>query len=257
MAHPIIAWPGGKRRLAKMLLPLFPNHTTYVEAFAGGGGLFFSRPEPAPVEVLNDLNGELVNLYRVVQHHLEEFVRQLRWSLVSRQLFEWAKMQHPDTLTDIQRAARFYYLSKTCFGSKVVGQTFGVSPTQPPRFNLLRIEEELSAAHLRLAQVTIERLPWKDCLVRYDRPGTLFFLDPPYWKLEGYGIAFPLSEYQQLAEAMRGLKGKAILTINDHPEMRKVFDGFRVKRAKLHYTIGAKGRGEARGELVVLSWPGR
>jgi DNA adenine methylase len=150
MANPIIPWIGGKRRLADHLIPRFPAHDCYVEVFAGGAALYFLRP-PAKVEVINDINGELVNLYRVVQHHLEEFVRQFKWALTSRRVFEWLKDTIPETLTDIQRAARFYYLQKSCFGSKLEGQTFGTATTTPPGLNLLRIEEELSAAHLRLA----------------------------------------------------------------------------------------------------------
>ncbi|UVS96704.1 DNA adenine methylase [Burkholderia glumae] len=178
MAKPIIPWMGGKRRLATHLLPRFPSHDCYVEVFAGGAALFFMRP-PARVEVINDINGELVNLYRVVQHHLEEFVRQFKWALSSRQVFEWMKMTIPETLTDIQRAARFYYLQKNCFGAKVEGQTYGTEPGAPPRLNLLRIEEELSAAHLRLSSAHVERLDWLACIERYDRPRTFFYLDPP------------------------------------------------------------------------------
>lgn len=88
MTSPIIPWMGGKRRLADRLIPLFPPHECYVEVFACGAALFFMRPQPAPVEVLNDLNGDLVTLYRVVQNHLEEFVRQFKWTLSSRQIFE-------------------------------------------------------------------------------------------------------------------------------------------------------------------------
>lgn len=106
MNKPIVPWVGGKTRLAKHLLPLFPHHQCYVEPFCGAAGLYFAK-EPSQVEVLNDINGELVRLYRVVQHHLEEFVRQFKWALSSRQIFEWQKMTRPETLTDIQRAARF------------------------------------------------------------------------------------------------------------------------------------------------------
>lgn len=87
MANPIIPWIGGKRRLADHIIPRFPAHDCYVEVFAGGAALYFLRP-PAKVEVINDINGELINLYRVVQHHLEEFVRQFKWALTSRQVFE-------------------------------------------------------------------------------------------------------------------------------------------------------------------------
>lgn len=154
MHYPIIPWIGGKRRLAKEILPLFPEHTCYVEAFAGGAALFFMKA-PSKVEVLNDANGELVNLYRVVTHHLEEFVRQFKWALTSRQLFEWLQMTPTAPLTDIQRAARFYYLQKMCFGGKIESQTFGTATTTPPRLNLLRIEEDLSQAHLRLARTSL------------------------------------------------------------------------------------------------------
>ncbi|MDP1594293.1 MAG: DNA adenine methylase [Gallionella sp.] len=107
-AQPIIPWIGGKRRLADRLIPLFPPHSCYVEVFCGGAALFFLRPVPADVEVINDINGELVNLYRVVKCHLEEFVRQFKWALSSRQIFKWHQMTEPETLTDIQRAARFF-----------------------------------------------------------------------------------------------------------------------------------------------------
>ena len=253
----MIPWPGGKRRLAKHLLPLFYNpHSCYVEAFAGAGALLFLRPTPAPVEVLNDCNGELVNLYRVVQHHLDEFVRHFRWALASRQVFEWAKMQRPETLTDVQRAARFYYLQRSCFGAKVDGQHFGTGTTAMPRINILRIEEDLSAAHLRLAHVQIERLDWRDCIAKYDSAGSFFFLDPPYWQVAGYGTEFSLEQYHLLAEAMRTIKGKALLTVNDQPAMRQAFAGFRTRVLATTYGIGrdAASKRKPRGELAIRSW---
>lgn len=250
MTKPIVPWPGGKRRLTSHLLPLLSAnpHTCYVEAFAGGAALLFAR-EPAKTEILNDVDGDLVRLYRVVAHHLDEFVRQFRWALASREMFHWAQLQHVDTLTDIQRAARFYYLQRLCFGAKVSSRTFGTSSTGGPRINLLRIEEELSDAHLRLSRVVIEQLPWQQCVARYDRPLTLFFLDPPYWQTQGYGTPFGLDQYEALAEVMGGLQGKAILTINDHPEMRRVFGRFRSRAVSICYTIGGN-KGVARRERI-------
>lgn len=98
-SSPIIPWLGGKRRLADRLLALFPPHECYVEVFAGGAALYFLRPIPAKTEVLNDVNGELINLYRIVQNHLEEFVRQFKWALSSRQVFKWLQDTRPETLT--------------------------------------------------------------------------------------------------------------------------------------------------------------
>ncbi|MEX3691902.1 DNA adenine methylase [Paraburkholderia sp. BR14263] len=252
MTQPIIPWLGGKRRLANHILASFPEHSCYVEVFAGGAALYFKK-QPAKVEVINDINGELVNLYRVVQNHLEEFVRQFKWALTSRQVFEWLKDTPPETLTDIQRAARFYYLQKNCFGSRVESQTFGTATTTAPKLNLLRIEETLSEAHLRLASTYIERLDWKACIDKYDRAHTLFYLDPPYWQTEGYGVPFPFEEYEAMAARLRTIKGKAIVSLNDHPDIRRVFEGFRIETADIRYTVGGGGRDAARKELIIFS----
>ena len=252
MATPIIPWIGGKRRLADLLLSRFPAHKCYVEVFAGGAALYFMRP-PADVEVINDINGELVNLYRVVQRHLEEFVRQFKWALSSRKVFAWLQKTEPATLTDIERAARFYYLQQLAFGAKVEGQNFGTATTTPPGLNLLRLEETLSAAHLRLASSYIEHLDWAACIERYDRPHTLFYLDPPYWETEGYGVDFPLSEYERMADMLRGLKGKAIVSLNDHPEIRRCFAGFEMESLDINYTVGG-GAGVGRQEVIIYSW---
>lgn len=255
MSQPIIPWIGGKRRLAQHLLPLFPEHVCYVEPFCGAAALFFLK-QPAKAEVLNDINGDLVRLYRCVQHHLDEFVRQFRWALSSREMFNWAQAAPPETLTDIQRAARFYYLQRLAFGAKLEGQTFGVATTAPARLNLLRIEEELSAAHLRLNGVTVEHLAWDACVQRYDRAHTLFYMDPPYWGTEGYGVPFGLEQYDRMAELLRSMQGHAIVSVGDIPEMRKAFDGLPIRRVTTRYTVGSSA--EARkvaGELIISNRP--
>lgn len=250
---PIIPWIGGKRRLAKYILPLFPAHTCYVEVFCGGGALFFMR-QPAEVEVINDINGELVNLYRVVQHHLEEFCRQFKWALLSRQMFRWLQDTDPATLTDIQRAARFYYLQKMSFGAKVAGQTFGTATTTAPKINLLRLEEELSTAHQRLAGVLIEHLDWSDCISRYDRPHTLFYCDPPYWGTEGYGVGFGLEQYTRMAEVAKSMQGRVIISVNDIPEMRQAFSGLSILDVGITYTVGGGDKASAARELVIANF---
>ena len=256
MSSPVIPWMGGKRRMADRLIPLFPPHECYVEIFAGSAALFFLRPQPAPVEVLNDINGDLVCLYRVIQNHLEEFVRQFKWSLSSRQIFEWQKMTRPETLTDIQRAARFFYLQQHAFGGKVSGQAFGTATTSPP-INLLRIEENLSAAWQRLVGVYIENLPWLECAERYDRPHTFHYRDPPYWQVAGDGVEFGVENYQRMAEFMRRCQGRVMVSINDHPDIRRVFEGFHFETTEIRYTTTnqRQNKAELRGELIIMNWP--
>ena len=252
MSKPIIPWMGGKRRLAKQIMPHVEGYRTYVEPFAGGAAIFFMK-EPSPVEVINDLNGELVNLYRIVKYHLDEFVRHFRWAMVSREEFLLAKKIDPTTLTDVQRAARFYYLQKLAFGGKVTGQTFGTAKTTAPKLNLLRIEEDLSQAHLRLARTTIEHLPWDQCITRYDSADTVFYLDPPYWETTGYGSDFDFDNYAKMAELAARCSGKVVISINDHPDIREVFSHLNCQSIPITYTVGGNANAAKRRELIISS----
>lgn len=253
-ARPLVPWIGGKRRLASRILPAFPGHTCYVEPFCGAAALFFLK-EPSEVEVLNDINGDLVNLYRVVKHHVEEFVRQFKWALSSRQIFRWLNDTPPETLTDVQRAARFYFLQRLSFGGKVEGRTFGTATTSVPKLNLLRIEEDLSQAHLRLSTAYIEHLEWDRCVERYDRPHTLFYCDPPYWQTEGYGVEFGMEQYLRLADLARSINGKMVISVNDIEPMRTVFAGLPMERLDIRYSVGGAGRGsKVSGELLIRNF---
>lgn len=250
----IIPWIGGKRRLANSILPLFPQHTCYCEPFAGGAALFFLK-DPSKVEVINDINLDLVTLYRVVQHHLEEFLRHFKWALTSRKIYEWMQDTPPDSLTDIQRAARFYYLQKLSFGGKVQGQSFGTATTSPARLNLFRIEEELSQAHLRLSRAFIEHLSWQECMDKYDREHTFFYCDPPYWGTEGYGVGFGLEQYDLLADKAKRLKAKVLISVNNIPEMRTAFKGLKMTSLKIGYSLGSKsGSAAKREELIIRNY---
>ena len=251
---PIVPWMGGKRRLVSQLIEKMPEHQCYVELFAGGAALFFMREQPSKVEIINDVNGELVNLYRVVQNHLEEFVRQFKYAIISRQMFEWLKAASTDLMTDIQRAARFYYLQHTAFGGKATGQNFGTATTaKAPSF--LRIEDNLTDAYYRLSGVTVENLGWDDCFLKHDRPHTFMYADPPYWQLHGYGMEFGWEHYQKMAELMGSCQGKVMLSINDHPDIRNLFNDFRISTAKINYSVGQVGASrEQKQELIITNY---
>ena len=173
-----LAYIGGKNRIAGKIIEIFPEHTTYVEAFAGGAQVFF-RKEPSAVEVLNDLNGDVVNFFRICQRHHNELVRYVKFILVSRKWFTLFEAENPETLTDIQRAARFFYLQKNAFAGLIRGRRYRCSVVGPPSFNPARIPELIERAHERLARVQIESLPYEQILKRFDRPTSLFYLDPP------------------------------------------------------------------------------
>ncbi len=248
-----LAYIGGKSKLAETIIDMMPDHKSYCEVFAGAAWVFFRKP-PSKYEVINDLDSDLVAFYRVLQHHLEEFLRQFKWLLSSREWFEdWKRQQAAGGLTDIQRAARYYYLQRLCYGGRVRNRTFGAGPMSRPRINLLRIEEELSEVHLRLAGVIIEHLPWQEFIRRYDRPQTLMYLDPPYYKAPYYDHNMELDDYQQLADLLEQTDCKWILSINDHPEMRQVFDSFNCHQVSLKYTV-AKDKQTTGKELLITNF---
>ena len=246
-----LAWLGGKSRLADRIIERMPDHQTYCEVFAGAAWVLFKKPE-SKVEIINDINADLTNLYRCVKHHLGELVAQFRWMLVSRDEFDRFLKTPADTLTDIQRAARFFYLAKSSFGARIVRPTYGISATGAPRLNLLRIEEDLSEAHLRLARVFIENKPYDQVIQRFDKPGTLFYVDPPYWDCEGdYGEGlFSREDFGRLAGLLDGLKGRFILSLNDAPGVRETFANFHIEAVKTRYSISGAKKQEAAEVLI-------
>ena len=226
---------GGKNRLAKKIVTLFPEHTTYVEAFAGGAQVFF-RKEPSEVEVLNDLDGEMVNFYRVCQQHYEELLRYLRFTLVSRRWHELIKATDPATLTDIQRAARHLYLLKNSYAGLIRNLNYRCNVVQPPGFNPESLPKIIEETHQRLARVQIENLPYEKILARFDRPETLFYLDPPYYERKLYRFNLEPDDFRKMAKLLAPLKGKFVLSLNDVPEVRAIFKAFHIREIDLCYT---------------------
>lgn len=251
---PLAGWMGGKSLLAKHIIARIPDHKCYVEPFCGAAWVLFKKPE-SRVEVINDINKDITTLYRCLQWHLDEFIRYFRWALVARDEFERLKKANPDTLTDIQRAARFYYLQQSCFGGRITGPTFGYGKTREPKLNLLRIEEYLSAAHLRLARVYVECLPYSDVITRYDGADTFLYIDPPYWNCEGYygpGI-FSREDFAKLAEQLAGVRGRFILSLNDTPGVREIFGAFTIESVSTKYTC-SKGKNIDAGEVLIRNF---
>jgi len=229
---------GGKSTLAPKIVDLVPEHTCYCEPFSGAAWVFFTK-EPSKVEVINDADGELVNFWRVIQNHLQPFLDYYKFAIISRSMFELEKKRDPKTLTDLQRAARYYYLQKNTFAGKTKGRTFSTGAEKPSGMNLATIEESLLNTHWRLQRVTIENLHAIDCITRYDRPGTFFYIDPPYYFNQAdYAVTFDTADFNRLRDVLKVLKGRFILSINDSKETRDLFAGFKIRTVQLRYRSG-------------------
>lgn len=254
MQKSFLSYLGGKSLLAGKIVPTIPAHKCYCEVFAGAAWILFKK-EPSDVEIINDINSDLVTLYRVIKHHVREFVRYFEWILSARDEFERFKQEKPATLTDIQRAVRFYYLLKMGYGSRLTNPTFGISTMRASHLNFMRIEEELSAAHLRLNRVYVENMHYSDLIQRFDRRHTFFYIDPPYFNCENYygkGI-FSREDFGKLAALLHQLKGKFILSINDTKEIREIFEGFFIQEVGTTYQTSNKGKKKVT-ELLIRNY---
>ncbi len=254
---PAAGYIGGKRNLAGRLVPLLDRtpHDGYAEPFVGMGGIFLRRRSRPKAEFINDVSGDVATFFRVLQRHYAYFLDMLRFRVASRVEFERLRAQPPETLTDLERAVRFLYLQRLAFGGKVEGRSFGVSSGQGARFNVTRLEPMLADIHERLAGVVIEQLGYADFIHRYDRAGTLFYLDPPYWGCEtDYGEdVFGRDDFATLADQLARIKGRFVLSINDTPGARDVFGRFNQSVLPVTYTVGS-GAAKAARELVITNF---
>ena len=243
---------GGKTRPAEKLIAQFPQHTAFVELFCGGASILF-RKEPSEVEVINDLNDEITNFFRVCQFHHEALIQYCRFAVASRNWFDLLKRTEPNTLTDIQRAFRTLYLQKNSFGARVMNPNFHYFRQNRSNFNPENICKHIEETHRRLARVQIECAPYQQIIERYDAPQTFFFCDPPYYKKPIYKFNFSHEDYLELERQLGSIQGKFLLTLNDVPETRKIFSKFRISTITFPYTC-LQQKGRRFSELVITNY---
>jgi len=255
--RPVAPYVGGKLRLAKHICAIIDDldHRLYAEPFVGMGGIFFRRTRRPRVEVINDISRDVTTLFRILQRHFPQFMETLRFQITSRAEFERLAAVAPDTLTDLERAARFLYLQRTAYGGKQKTLHFGVSRDRPARFDLSRVAPLLDDGHTRLSGVTIECLAWDRFIPRYDCGDTLFYLDPPYWGCEDYygRAVFARDDFARLAGVLGGIDGRFILSLNDVPEVRETFAAFSIEAVETRYSLATDSMTQA-GEVIIRNF---
>ena len=256
--RPIAPYIGGKRNLARRICRIIETvpHKTYAEPFVGMGGIFLRRREAAKAEFINDRSRDVYNLFRILQEHYVAFLDLLRFQLTTQAGFERLLKVDPVSLTDMQRAARFLYLQRVAFGGKVSGRSFGLTPDRPGRFSLTTLEPDLEALHNRLSGVTVMCLDWRAFVARIDRADALFYLDPPYFgSEEDYGPdMFAREDFAAMADQLKTMKGRFLMSINDAPEIRELFPWAQMSTAAVTYSI-AKSAPKQFSELLIANFP--
>jgi DNA adenine methylase len=220
---PVLRWQGSKSRLLKQIMPLVTPHICYHEPFFGGGAVLFAK-ERSDVEVINDINGNLVALYRNLQFHLPAVLDELNWLFASRKNIHDFIAQ--PGLTELQRATRFLLVNRTSFGGNM--HSFGVAKTKGGGvgFKRRQVDTLLKAANQRLDGVVVENIPYDRSLANYDSADTFHFMDPPYEEsTNGAYQGWSQKQLKEFRGHVAGLKGNWIVTLNDSPFTRDLFKG--------------------------------
>lgn len=247
-----ISWIGGKRLLRRKILEVFPEQGTfnrYIEVFGGAGWVLFSSDRHAKLEIYNDVNGNLVNLFRCTKQHPEALQKELEFTMMSREQFFDAKGQtEVRGLTDIQRAARFYILIKESFGTDL--RSFGVRPK-----NMANAIDYILTVSKRLDTVVIENQDFERILKTYDKKDALFYLDPPYYKTEKYyPDRFMPEDHERLKKALDGIKGKFILSYNDCGYIRDLYKEYNIIEVNRQHNLVQRDVKPRFHELIIKNY---
>ncbi|MCE5280199.1 MAG: DNA adenine methylase [Planctomycetaceae bacterium] len=248
-----LRWVGGKSGLCDRIVSLIPDHTCYVETCCGGAWVFFRKDrESSRSEVLNDIDGDLVNLYQVLQRQGRKLLREVDCLPYSRAVF--LRLFDSEPRSPMARAVRYLYVNRVSFGGKMVDRSFGVKVTG--RVNVLQnwLRDDPDVLVDRLRGVILESMDLVDLVDRYDRPQTFFFVDPPYYGLsQPYAGQFKDIDHARVAARLKNLKGKVLISYNDCPEVRALYRGLTLREVTTRYSIERNETSQAK-ELFITNF---
>lgn len=246
---PAFPYPGGKTRLLKHILPLIPEHTTYVEPFAGGLAVLLAKPR-SKHEVINDVNDDIVLFYRYLRHHPQALMGELATHFNSRRDFN-DFLNQGTTLTELQRVVQWYVVKLNSYSG--MSQMYSRGRYQyGSKFDRKRDIPRLQAVSERLNRVVIESQDWEPVVQFHDGPQTFLYLDPPYLVRNRNAYdPFTLPDIQRLRERLGRVQSSWLLSLNDCPAVREFFSGYAVREITLRYNINKQRR--SHGELLILS----
>ena len=257
-----LRWPGGKSRLRRRIAALLPAHETYVEPFAGAAWVLLARP-PGSREIINDLDPEVANFWRVLQLKCDELIAAFDLELVSRAEFDRLAAQDPEELSPVARAHRFYFLTMAGWGGEYGTPRFSTTRRPGGHGNrligaLLRLDRKLRPVSRRIAQVGIEQAHWTECVDRHDRPGVCLYVDPPYPnnKVNYRRNMRSPAAHDRLAERLQRCRASWALSSPDDQATRERYRGYDTWPLR-----SASGMPDAQGgrhrnaELLIVSHP--
>lgn len=249
-----IVWVGGKKLLRNEIVKRFPEDGVkkYVEVFGGAGWVLFYKEKHAEKEVYNDVNSELVNLFKNVKYHPEAVGKELELTLSAREIFEKYKAANVSQMTEIQRAARYLYLIKLSYGATV--RSFGCRARDAVDMDTLQQVKG------RLDGVLIENKSFAKLIPAQDGAGTLLYCDPLYHNTEKYydtgEDGFGEEMHILLRDTLKGIKREFILSYNDDEFIRDLYKGFVIEEMERpdNLRMAMREKGRKYKELIIRNF---
>ena len=248
--RPLFCRIGGKYLMSPQIIKYFPKHTIYVEPFVGGGGVYFKKT-PSQKEIINDLDKNLIGGYRLVKR------APIDLSLYRKDLNTIPKLQaflKSKNNTVVDKITKEIIYSCNGFGSHPVSRT---TPKLLKGTNPYGKLKNIQDYKNRMKNTTIKNVDYKKVIKEYDSKDTLFYLDPPYEESDKSKLYYDsVLDYEELANILKQIKGKFLLSINGSSNIRKIFKGFKIRTLELK-TQAKKGDpigGKPRIELLISNF---
>jgi len=258
----IVNWYGGKRKLARQIISIMPEHEHYVEVFMGGAAVYFNKPK-ASRNTLNDINSNLVNLFIQVRDNYDAFAEKLYLTLYSRDQYKiFYKSYQNDfkNCSDLEKAVMYFFITKASFSAKVVKSLhgdFSSSVKRTPSSINLDLIISMKVLREKLDGVSLENREFHYILDKYDNKETLFYLDPPYYvtikETRYYEYFFSISQHRQLALILNKTKSPFLLSYDNVPEVINSYKDYFIQRLSTVYARGKTGSKKTT-ELLITNF---
>lgn len=234
----LIHYHGGKFRLADWIVSFFPSHKLYVEPFGGAGSVLF-RKRPCQTEIYNDLDDRLFKVFTTIRNFPKEVAEAISLTLYAKKELHLCYTNNDLPITDVEFTRRFIVASHLAISSTSLNEMTGFrshvnssiksAPTgsgdycsQAATFSVL--PEEIFSVRNRLSNVIIENCDYQSLIDRYDRPGVLWYFDPPYMPVtrgassnrRGYRHNFTQEQHEILLTKIKSLKGSVLISGYDN-----------------------------------------
>ncbi len=258
MMKPPFSYYGGKQLLAKKIVSLIPEHTTYVEPFCGGAAVFFAK-KPSEVEVLNDTNNELINFYRVIQNDFISLEKEVRISLYSRDLHRKAYVvyNNPDMFNPVKRAWALYILSTQGFGGMITN-TWGYDRTANKTVKTANNRKASFTEDyaIRLQNVQLESTDALRVINSRDYEKAFHYIDPPYFNADmGHYDGYTIEDFEKLLKTLETIQGKFLLSSYPSNILDKYTKKNNWHQIKIEQRVHMSSKNKRKIEVLTANYP--